>query len=64
MLLTMTAKQKALAAISALPRNTAPQEIIKVLSQIYSIKRGIAQMADANLGAMSSSQVGQRCGAA
>ena len=46
MLLLMTAKQKALAAISALPENTAPQEIIKVLSRIYSIKQGIAQLAD------------------
>jgi len=45
MLSTMTAKQKALEAISSLPENTAPQEIIKVLIQIYSIKRGIARFA-------------------
>lgn len=46
MLLAMTAKQKALAAISSLPEDTAPQEIIKVLTQIYSIKRGMAQLAE------------------
>jgi len=42
----MTAKQKALDAIASLPDDTDPQDIVRVLIQIYRIQRGLVQRDD------------------
>jgi hypothetical protein len=37
----MSAKQKALDAIQSLPDDVAPQDVVKLLMQIYAIRRGL-----------------------